>query len=142
MRKKIVKEIRLQIPGARATPAPPIGPALGQAGVNIMEFCKAFNECTKEQEGVILPVLISIFEDRTFQFIVKTPPVSVLLKKECKIEKGSGEAGKKIVATISLEKIKEIALKKMKDLNTDNIEAAMRQVLGTAKSMGIEVKDA
>lgn len=142
MPKKVVKEIKLQIPGARATPAPPVGPALGQAGVNIMEFCKAFNERTKDQEGTILPVLINVYEDRTFEFIVKTPPVSVLLKKECGIEKGCGESGKKFIATISMEKIREIAAKKLKDLNTEDIEAATRQVLGTAKSMGIQVKDA
>jgi len=138
--KKIVKEIKLQIPGGRANPAPPVGPALGQAGVNIMEFCKAFNAQTSNQEGVVIPVVLSVYEDRTFSFVLKTPPAAVLLAKAAGIEKGSGTPNKEKVAKISLDKIREIAKMKMKDLNAYDVEGAMRQIMGTAKSMGIEVE--
>lgn len=138
-KKKVVKEIKLQIPGGRANPAPPVGPALGQAGVNIMEFCKAFNAQTSNQEGIIIPVVLSVYEDRTFSFVLKTPPAAVLLAKAAGIEKGSGIPHKEKVAKISLDKIREIAKMKLKDLNAYDVEGAMRQVMGTAKSMGIEV---
>lgn len=138
-KKKIVKEIKLQIAGGRANPAPPVGPALGQAGVNIMEFCKTFNAQTSNQEGIIIPVVLSVYEDRTFSFVLKTPPAAVLLAKAAGIEKGSGIPNKEKVAKISLDKIREIAKVKLKDLNAYDVEGAMRQVMGTAKSMGIEI---
>jgi large subunit ribosomal protein L11 len=139
-KKKIVKEIKLQIPGGRANPAPPVGPALGQAGVNIMEFCKAFNAQTSNQEGVIIPVVLSVYEDRTFSFVLKTPPAAVLLAKAAGIEKGSGVPNKQKVATINIDKVREIAKLKLKDLNAYDIESATRQIIGTAKSMGIEIE--
>lgn len=139
-KKKIVKEIKLQILGGRANPAPPVGPALGQAGVNIMEFCKAFNAQTSNQEGIVIPVVLSVYEDRTFSFILKTPPAAVLLAKAAEIEKGSGTPNKEKVAKINIDKVREIANLKMKDLNAYNIEGATRQIMGTAKSMGIEVE--
>jgi len=140
-KKRVVKEIKLQIPGGRANPAPPVGPALGQAGVNIMEFCKAFNAQTSNQEGVVIPVVLSVYEDRTFSFVLKTPPAAVLLAKAAGIEKGSGVPNKEKVAKISLDKVREIAKMKMKDLNAYDVEGAMRQVMGTAKSMGIDVEE-
>ncbi len=140
-KKKIVKEIKLQIPGGRANPAPPVGPALGQAGVNIMEFCKAFNAQTSNQEGVITPVVLSVYEDRTFSFVLKTPPATVLLAKEANVEKGSGIPNKEKVAKISMDKVREIAKVKMKDLNAYDVEGAARQIIGTAKSMGIEIEE-
>jgi len=138
-KKEVKAEIRLQIPAGQATPAPPVGPALGQHGVNIMDFCKKFNEVTKKQMGMVVPVIIYVYKDRSFDFVVKKPPVSVLLKKALNIEKGSGEPNKKKVGKITMDKIKEIAKMKMEDMNTDNLESAIKMVIGTAKSMGIEV---
>ena len=141
MAKKLVKQVKLQIEAAKATPAPPVGPALGQAGVNIVAFTKEFNERTAKQAGLIIPVVINVYEDRSFDFITKTPPAAVLLKKAAKIEKGSGEPNKTKVATVSSDQVKEIAELKMEDLNAASVEAAMRMVEGTARSMGIEIVD-
>jgi len=140
MAKKVTSIIKLQIPAGQANPAPPVGPALGQHGVNIMEFCKAYNERTSSQQGLIIPVEITVYEDRTFSFITKTPPAADLLKKAAAIEKGSGEPQKEKVATLPRAKIREIAELKMKDLNAKDTEAAMRIIEGTARGMGIEVK--
>ena len=140
MAKKVVKMVKLQVPAGKATPAPPVGPALGQAGVNIMAFVKDFNERTAKQAGLIIPVEITVFEDRSFTFITKTPPAAVLLKKAAGIESGSGEPNKKKVATISRDKAREIAESKMQDLNAASVEAATRMVEGTARSMGIVVE--
>ena len=140
MAKKIVKMVKLQVPAGKATPAPPVGPALGQAGVNIMAFVKDFNERTAKQAGLIIPVEITVFEDRSFTIITKTPPAAVLLKKAAGIESGSGEPNKKKVATISRDKVREIAESKMQDLNAASVEAATRMVEGTARSMGIVVE--
>lgn len=140
MAKKVIKVVKLQIPAGKANPAPPVGPALGQAGVNIMGFCKEFNARTQEQAGLIIPVEISVFEDRSFTFITKTPPAAVLLKKAAKVEKGSGEPNKKKVATVSEAQVREIAEAKMEDLNAASVEAAMRIIAGTARSMGFEIK--
>jgi large subunit ribosomal protein L11 len=140
-KKKVIAEVKFQIPGARANPAPPVGPALGQHGVNIAEFCKQFNAQTSNQEGTIIPTVVTIYEDRTFSFLLKTPPAAILLKKAAGIEKGSGETKRTEVAKISREKVREIANLKMNDLNAYDLEAAMRQIIGTAKSMGIEVVD-
>lgn len=137
--KKVVAVVKLQIPAGKATPAPPVGPALGQHGVNIMEFVKSYNEKTARQAGTIVPVEITIFSDRTFTFVTKTPPASVLLKKAAGLEKGSGEPSKKKVGRVTRQQIREIAETKMPDLNTRDIEAAMRMIEGTARSMGIEV---
>lgn len=141
MPKKVIKMVKLQVPAGKATPAPPVGPALGQAGINIMAFVKDFNERTAKQAGLIIPVEITVFEDRSFTFITKTPPAAVLLKKAAGIEKASGEPNKNKVAVVKRDKIREIAETKMKDLNAGSVEAAMRMVEGTARSMGIEVKD-
>lgn len=141
MPKKVVKMVKLQVPAGKATPAPPVGPALGQAGINIMAFVKDFNERTAKQVGLIIPVEITVFEDRSFTFVTKTPPAAVLLKKACGIEKASGEPNKNKVATIKRDKVREIAESKMKDLNAGSVEAAMRMVEGTARSMGIAVED-
>jgi len=141
MAKKVIKLVKLQVPAAKATPAPPVGPALGQAGVNIMAFVKEFNERTAAQAGLIIPVEITVFEDRSFTFITKTPPAAILLKKAAGIETASGEPNKKKVAKLSRDKVREIAETKMKDLNAANIEAAMRMVEGTARSMGIDIVD-
>ena len=141
MPKKVVKMVKLQVPAGKATPAPPVGPALGQAGINIMAFVKDFNERTAQQVGLIIPVEITVFEDRSFTFVTKTPPAAVLLKKACGIEKASGEPNKTKVATIKRDKVREIAESKMKDLNAGSVEAAMRMVEGTARSMGIVVED-
>ena len=141
MPKKVVKMVKLQVPAGKATPAPPVGPALGQAGINIMPFVKDFNERTAKQVGLIIPVEITVFEDRSFTFITKTPPAAVLLKKAAGIEKASGEPNKKKVATLKRDKVREIAESKMKDLNAGSVEAAMRMVEGTARSMGIVVED-
>jgi large subunit ribosomal protein L11 len=140
MAKKLKTMIKLQIPAGKANPAPPIGPALGQHGINIMEFCKQYNAKTQDKGDTVIPVEISIFEDRTFTFILKTPPAAVLLKKAANIEKGSGEPNRNKVGTISKEQIKEIALVKMPDLNANSIEAAMKIIEGTARNMGITVK--
>jgi large subunit ribosomal protein L11 len=137
--KKVVAIVKLQIPAGKATPAPPVGPALGQHGVNIMEFCKSYNEKTARQAGTIVPVEITIFADRTFTFVTKTPPASVLLKKAAGLETASGEPNKKKVGTVTRQQIREIAETKMPDLNARDIEAAMRMIEGTARSMGIEV---
>jgi large subunit ribosomal protein L11 len=141
MAKKVIKVVKLQIPAGKANPAPPVGPALGQAGVNIMGFCKEFNARTSEQAGLIIPVVITVYEDRSFTFVTKTPPAAVLLKKAAGIDSGSGEPNTKKVATLSRDKVREIAETKMPDLNAANVEAAMRMVEGTARSMGIVIKD-
>lgn len=141
MPKKVIKMVKLQVPAGKATPAPPVGPALGQAGINIMAFVKDFNARTEKQAGLIIPVEITVFEDRSFTFITKTPPAAVLLKKVAGIDKASGEPNKNKVATIKRDKVKEIAETKMKDLNAADVEAAMRMVEGTARSMGIVVED-
>ncbi len=141
MAKKITALVKLQVPAGKATPAPPIGPALGQHGVNIMGFCKEFNEKTAKQAGLIIPVVISIYQDRSFSFILKTPPASVLLKKAVGIESGSGVPNKTKVAKVSKAKIREIAELKMPDLNASSVEMAMSMVEGTARSMGITIED-
>ena len=141
MAKKVTGMIKLQIPAGKATPAPPVGPALGQHGVNIVAFTKEFNERTASQAGMIIPVVISVYQDRSFTFITKTPPAAVLLKKACKIESGSGTPNKTKVATISREEVRKIAELKMPDLNAATVEAAMSMVEGTARSMGITIKD-
>ena len=141
MAKKIANVVKLQIPAGKATPAPPVGPALGQAGVNIVGFTKDFNARTADQAGMIIPVVITVYEDRSFDFITKTPPSAVLLKKAAKIEKGSGEPNKNKVAKVKRDQVKQIAETKMQDLNAANVEAAMRMVEGTARSMGIEIED-
>lgn len=140
MAKPIKTTIKLQIPAGAANPAPPIGPALGQHGVNIAQFCQQFNEATKDMVGDIVPAEITIFQDRTFTFILKTPPVSALLKKAAGIEKGSGTTPKEKVGKVTREDVKKIAERKMPDLNTDNIEAAMKMVEGAARSMGIDIE--
>lgn len=141
MAKKITGYIKLQIPAAKATPAPPVGPALGQHGVNIMGFCKEFNERTAKDAGLIIPVVITVYADKTFSFITKTPPASVLLKKACKIESGSGKPNKEKVAKIAKADLMKIAEQKMPDLNAGSVEAAARMVAGTARSMGIVVEE-
>ncbi|MDI3257809.1 MAG: 50S ribosomal protein L11 [Kyrpidia sp.] len=141
MAKKVIKVVKLQIPAGKATPAPPVGPALGQAGVNIMGFCKEFNARTADQAGMIVPVVITVYEDRSFTFETKTPPASDLLKKAAGIERGSGEPNKKVVAVVKRAKVREIAEMKMQDLNAASVEAAMRMIEGTARSMGIAVED-
>jgi large subunit ribosomal protein L11 len=141
--KKIIGQIKLQVPAGKANPSPPIGPALGQHGVNIMEFCKAFNARTQAQaaEAMLIPVVITVFADRSFSFITKTPPVARLLLKEAKLEKGSGEPNKEKVGHITLAQVRKIAELKLPDLNTTSIESAIRTVSGTARSMGLEVVD-
>lgn len=141
MAKKVVGQIKLQIPGGQANPAPPVGPALGQRGVNIMEFCKAFNAKTQDQKGMIIPVIITVYSDRSFTFITKTPPASILLLKAAKIEKGSGEPNKNKVGKVTKKQVEEIAKLKMPDLNAGSLEAAMRTIAGTARSAGITVVD-
>jgi large subunit ribosomal protein L11 len=141
MAKKVVAEVKLQIPAGQATPSPPVGPALGQRGVNIMEFCKAFNARTQTQQGLIIPVIITVYADRSFTFITKTPPASVLIKKALGLEKGSGEPAKKIVGSLSKAQVKEIASVKLPDLNVRDLDGAIRTVEGTARSMGISVVD-
>ncbi len=140
MAKKEVAKIKLQIPGGVANPSPPVGPALGQHGLNIMEFCKAFNAQTADQKGMVIPVVITVYHDRTFTFITKTPPASVLLAKTAKIAKGSGEPNRNKVGSITMKQVEEIAALKLPDLTAKDIEAAKRSILGTARSMGIEVK--
>ncbi|MFZ5590643.1 MAG: 50S ribosomal protein L11 [Bacillota bacterium] len=139
MAKRVVAVVKLQCPAGKATPAPPVGPALGQHGVNIMAFVKQYNEVTAKHVGMIIPVEITIYEDRSFTFVTKTPPASVLLKKAANIESGSGEPNKKKVGKVPRSKVREIAEFKMKDLNAASVEAAMRMIEGTARSMGIEV---
>ena len=141
MAKKVTGYIKLQIPAGKATPAPPVGPALGQHGVSIVQFTKEFNARTANQEGMIIPVVITVYQDRSFSFITKTPPAAVLLKKAAKIQSGSGTPNKVKVATISKEEIQKIAELKMPDLNAANIESAMSMIAGTARSMGIVVED-
>ncbi len=141
MPKKVVKMVKLQVPAGKATPAPPVGPALGQAGVNIMGFVKEFNERTAKQAGLIIPVEITVFEDRSFTFICKTPPAAVLLKKAAGLEKASGVPNRQKVAKLGRDKVREIAESKMTDLNAASVEAAMRMVEGTARSMGIVIED-
>jgi large subunit ribosomal protein L11 len=140
MAKKVTRVLKLQITGGIANPSPPVGPALGQFGVNIMDFCKAFNAQTQDQKGITVPVIITVYTDRTFTFITKTPPVSVLIIKETGIEKGSGEPNKNKVGKITRDKVRKIAQQKMVDLNADTIDAAMRIVEGTARSMGVVVE--
>ncbi len=137
--KKVVAVVKLQIPAGKATPAPTVGPALGQHGVNIMEFCKSYNERTARHAGTIVPVEITIYADRTFTFVTKTPPAAVLLKKAAGLEKGSGEPNKKKVGRVTRQQIREIAEQKLPDLNTRDLEAAMRMIEGTARSMGLEI---
>ena len=139
MAKKVVGMVKLQIPAGNATPAPPVGPALGQQGVNIMEFCKSFNSRTQSQAGLIIPVVITVFADKSFTFITKTPPAAVLLKKAAKLEKGSGEPNKTKVGRVTKVQVREIAQLKMPDLNANTIEMAEKMVAGTARSMGIDV---
>ena len=142
MAKKITGYIRLQVPAGQANPSPPIGPALGQAGLNIMEFCKVFNAETQNIEpGIPIPVVISAYQDRSFSFITKTPPASYFLRKAAKLEKASGEPGREIVGVVTMKQVREIAEKKMVDLNTKDIEGACRMIAGTARSMGIEVQE-
>ncbi len=141
MAKPILNSIKLQIPAGKATPAPPVGPALGQHGVSIMDFCKAFNEKTQGQEGLIIPVVISVYQDRSFSFITKTPPAAVLLKRAAGIAKGSAEPNKEKVEQVTMKQVEEIAKTKMPDLNANDLEAASKIIMGTARSMGVEVKD-
>jgi len=140
MAKKVLAVIKLHVPGGQANPAPPVGPALGQHGVNIMEFCKSFNDKTKDKPGLIIPVEITVFADRSFTYITKTPPASILLKKAAKIAKASGEPNREKVGTVTKAQVREIAESKMPDLNAADVEAAMRMIEGTARSMGIEVE--
>ena len=140
MAKKVMTQIKLQIPAGQAHPAPPVGPALGQHGLNIMDFCKMFNDKTKDQMGMIIPVVITVFKDRSFTFITKTPPAAVLLCKAAKLEKGSGEPNRLKVGTVTMDQVRKIAELKAPDLNSNDVDAAMRMVMGTARSMGIEVQ--
>ena len=141
MAKKVVAQIKLQIEAGKANPSPPVGPALGQHGVNIMEFCKAFNAKTQDQQGMIIPVVITVYEDKSFSFITKTPPAAVLLKKAAGVEKGSSEPNKKKVGRVTKAQVEEIAKVKLPDLNTTDLAAAMRTIEGAARSMGIEIVD-
>ncbi|KRN32367.1 50S ribosomal protein L11 [Weissella halotolerans] len=140
MAKKVSSIVKLQIPAGKATPAPPVGPALGQAGVNIMGFAKEFNARTADQNGMLIPVVITVYEDRSFEFVTKTPPAAVLLKKAAGVEKGSGEPNTNKVATVTADQVREIAETKMQDLNAADVEAAMRMIEGTARSMGFTVE--
>ncbi|MBD3221935.1 50S ribosomal protein L11 [bacterium] len=139
MAKKVMTSIKLQIKAGQANPAPPVGPALGQHGLNIQEFCSAFNERTKEQMGMVIPVVITVYQDRSFAFITKTPPASVLLKKAANLQSGSQEPGKAVAGQVTRDQVKEIANLKMTDLNAGSVEAAMKIIAGTARSMGLEV---
>ena len=141
MAKDIIAQVKLQIPAGQANPAPPVGPALGQHGVNIMEFCKAFNEKTADQQGMIIPVILTVYKDRSFSFITKTPPAPVLLKKALGLEKGSSEPNRTKVGTVKRDQVREIAEAKMQDLNAHEIDQAMKMIEGTARSMGILVED-
>ena len=140
MAKKVLTEIKLQAVGGQASPAPPVGPALGQHGINIMEFCKAFNAQTQDQSGTVLPVVITVYEDRSFTFVVKTPPAAVLIKQAAGIEKGSGEPHRDKVARISQAQVREIAERKLPDLNAHDVDQAAKIIAGTARSMGVEVE--
>ncbi|HRX15427.1 MAG TPA: 50S ribosomal protein L11 [Spirochaetota bacterium] len=140
-KKKLATQIKLQIPGGQANPAPPVGPALGQHGLNIMDFCKAFNDRSKDQMGTILPVVISVYEDRSYDFIIKTPPAAVLIKKVLKLQKGSAEPNKTKVATITRAQLEEIAEMKKPDLNSNDMDAACNIIAGTARSMGVDVSN-
>jgi large subunit ribosomal protein L11 len=139
MAKKILTMIKLQIPAGAANPAPPVGPALGQHGVNIMEFCKAFNAQTQQDAGTIIPVEITVYEDRSFEFITKTPPAAVLIKEAAALEKGSGEPNREKVGRISADQVRQIAERKMPDLNANDLDAASKIIAGTARSMGVEI---
>jgi large subunit ribosomal protein L11 len=139
MAKKVTGQIKLQIPAGKATPAPPVGPALGQHGLNIMEFCKTFNDRTKTQEGSIIPVIITIYADRTYSFVTKTPPAAEMLKKAANIIKGSGEPNRNKVGQVSMKQIEDIARTKLPDLNASSLEAAVKIISGTARSMGLEI---
>ena len=139
MAKKVIGQIKLHLPGGQATPAPPVGPALGQHGLNIMDFCKAFNARTQKDQGIIIPVVITVFADRTYTFITKTPPASFLLRRACGLDKGSGEPNKVKVGTVTMSHVEEIANTKMPDLNAESLDAAVQIILGTARSMGIEI---
>jgi len=141
MAKAIKAQIKLHVPAAQANPAPPVGPALGQHGVNIMQFCKQFNDQTKGRDGLILPVVISVFEDRTFTFIIKSPPSSILLKRAANLAKASGTSGKETIGSVTKKQVEEIAKLKLPDLNTDNLEQAIKIIAGTARSMGIAVEN-
>lgn len=140
MAKKIVGSIKLQLPGGQATPAPPVGPALGQHGLNIMDFCKAYNARTQKQQGIIIPVVITVYSDRTYSFITKTPPASFLLRQAAGVPKGSGVPNQTKVGTVTMTQVEEIAQTKLEDLNTDSLDGAVQIILGTARSMGIEVQ--
>lgn len=140
MAKKVIAQIKLHVSGAQANPAPPVGPALGQHGVNIMQFCKQFNEQTKGRDGLILPVVISVYENKTFTFIIKSPPSSVLLKRAANLAKASGISGKEIIGSVTKKQVEEIAKQKMKDLNTSDLSRAVKIIAGTARSMGITVE--
>ena len=139
--KKVIAEIKLQIPAGQANPSPPVGPALGQRGVNIMEFCKQFNAQTQAQQGLIIPVIITVYADRSFTFVTKTPPAAVLLKRAAGIEKGSGEPNKKKVGKVTRAQVREIAQIKMPDLTAESVEAAVRTIEGAARSLGLDVVD-
>ncbi len=139
MAKKVLTQIKLQAPGGAASPAPPVGPALGQHGINIMEFCKAFNAQTQDNAGVTIPVVITVYEDRSFTFITKTPPAAVLIKQAINLDKGSGEPNRNKVGQISQAQVREIAEKKLNDLNANDLDAAAKIIAGTARSMGVEV---
>ena len=139
MAKKVIGEIKLQLPGGQATPAPPVGPALGQHGLNIMDFCKAFNARTQKEQGIVIPVVITVYADRTYSFITKTPPASFLLRRAAGLEKGSGEPNRFKVGTVTMAKVEEIAKTKMPDLNAESLDSAVKIILGTARSMGIEI---
>ncbi|MDP2943810.1 MAG: 50S ribosomal protein L11 [Candidatus Omnitrophota bacterium] len=141
MAKKVVAQIKLHVTGAQANPAPPVGPALGQHGVNIMQFCKQFNEQTKGKEGLVLPVIISVHDDKSFTFIIKSPPSSILLKRASNLAKASGQAGKEKIGTVTRIQIEEIAKQKLKDLNTRDLLKAIKTIEGTARSMGIGIED-
>jgi large subunit ribosomal protein L11 len=139
MAKKVIGQIKLHLPGGQATPAPPVGPALGQHGLNIMDFCKAFNARTQKDQGIIIPVVITVYADRTYTFITKTPPASFLLRRACGLDKGSGEPNRVKVGTVTMSQVEEIAKTKMPDLNAESLDAAVQIILGTARSMGIEI---
>ncbi len=141
MAKKVVGQIKLQLTGGQATPAPPVGPALGQHGLNIMDFCKAYNARTQKQQGIVIPVVITVFSDRTYSFITKTPPASFLLRQAAGVAKGSGVPNRDKVGQVTMAQVEEIAQTKMPDLNTDTVEGAVQTILGTARSMGIQVSD-